>query len=173
VEIAAAGAIAAGAEVTTINLRDYPMPLYNADLQTAKGFPPAVLEFKALLKSHQGFLMACPEYNSSITPLLKNSIDWASRSEEGETPLALTCFRGKVAALMATSPGGLGGLRGLGHVRSILESIGTLVIPNQKTVPGSIQAFDPQGQLRDSSLQEAILDLGKTLTSITQKLQSP
>jgi chromate reductase, NAD(P)H dehydrogenase (quinone) len=171
VEIAATGAIAAGAEVTTINLRDYPMPLYNADLQEAEGFPTSVVEFKVLLKSHQGFLIACPEYNSSITPLLKNAIDWASRPEAGEAPLALTCFQGKVAALMATSPGGLGGLRGLNHVRSILESIGTLVIPNQKAIPGSTQAFDQQGQLQDPRLQEAVLGLGKTLANITQKLQ--
>ena len=145
VQVAAQGAEQAGAEVTYVDLAKFPMPLYDQDLQEREGFPESVLAFKSLMKSHQGFLIACPEYNSSITPLLKNTIDWASRPEPGEAPLALTCFKGKAAAIMSTSPGGLGGLRGLGHVRSILDSIGVLVIPDQMAVPGAMSAFDEQG----------------------------
>lgn len=170
VKIAAEGAKQAGADVTVIDFRDYPMPLYDQDLQDREGFPESVVEFKKLLKSHHGFLIASPEYNSSITPLLKNAIDWASRPEEGEPPLSLTCFRGKVAAIMATSPGGLGGLRGLFHVRSILESIGVLVIPEQKTIPNAYQVFDEAGNIKDEKQQEDVLGLGEKLTGILKKL---
>jgi NAD(P)H-dependent FMN reductase len=172
VQVAAEGAKQAGVEVTYIDLRDYPMPLYDEDLQEKEGFPDSVLKFKALLKSHQGFLIACPEYNSSITPLLKNAIDWASRPEEGEPPLALTCFKEKVAAIMATSPGGLGGLRGLVHVRSILESIGTIVIPEQKALPGAYQAFDEQGNLTDEKQRDSVMAIGKRLAEVTAKLNA-
>lgn len=170
VKIAALGAKKAEAEVTVIDLKDFPMPIYDQDLQEAEGFPESVIKFKELLKSHHGFLIASPEYNSSITPLLKNAIDWASRPEPGEAPLALTCFRGKVAALMATSPGGLGGLRGLFHVRSILESIGVLVIPEQKTLPNGYQIFDDQGNLKDDKQQQDVLGLGEKLTLLLKKL---
>ncbi|OAB56077.1 NADPH-dependent FMN reductase [Phormidium willei BDU 130791] len=172
VKIAAQGAEAAGAEVTVIDLGEYPMPLYNQDLEAKEGFSETVLAFKKLLKAHDGLLIASPEYNSSITPLLKNAIDWASRPEEGEPPLSLTCFRGKVAALMATSPGGMGGLRGLVHVRDILQNIGVMVIPQQKTISGSYQAFDDQGNLTDSDQDAAIRDLGKALATVVAKLHS-
>ncbi|HIK33368.1 MAG TPA: NAD(P)H-dependent oxidoreductase [Oscillatoriales cyanobacterium M59_W2019_021] len=170
VKIAAEGAKAAGAEVTYIDLLDYPMPLYNQDLETQEGLPDTVFQFKALLKSHQGFLISCPEYNGSITPLLKNAIDWASRSQPGEPPLALTCFQGKVAALLATSPGGLGGMRGLVHVRAILEGIGVLVIPDQKAIPGAIQAFDEGGQLVDAGQMAAVHSIAQKLVRVTTKL---
>ncbi|NES22859.1 MAG: NAD(P)H-dependent oxidoreductase, partial [Symploca sp. SIO3E6] len=117
VKIAAEGAKVAGAEVTYLDLLDYPMPLFNQDLEASE-LPETVVQFKALLNSHQGLLISCPEYNGSITPLLKNAIDWASRPGPGDAP-ALGCFKGKVAALFATSPGGLGGIRGLVHVRAI------------------------------------------------------
>lgn len=170
VQIAAQGAISAGAEVTLLDFRDLPMPLYDQDLHEKEGFPANVLTFKALLKSHHGFLIAAPEYNSSITPLLKNAIDWASRAEEGEAPLALTCFQGKIAALMATSPGGLGGIRGLMHVRSILESIGVTVIPEQKTIPNAYQMFAEDGSLKDETIQASVADLGSKLVSVVSKL---
>jgi chromate reductase len=170
VQIAAQGAKNAGAEVTYLDLRDLAMPLYDQDLEAAQGLPDTVLQFKALLKSHHGFLLACPEYNSSITPLLKNAIDWASRPEPGEAPLALTCFKGKTAVLMSTSPGGLGGLRGLNTVRSILSSIGVFVLPDQKAIPSAYQAFDEAGNLADADQQNAILALGQKLADVTAKL---
>lgn len=172
VRIAVEGARTAGAEVTYLDFRDLPMPLYDQDLETKEGLPENVLKLKSLMKTHQGFLIACPEYNSSITPLLKNAIDWASRPEPGESPLSLTCFREKVAAIMAASPGGLGGLRGLGHVRSILESIGVFVIPDQKAIPNAYQAFDENGNLKNEDDQSTIQAIGKKLAEVTAKLNS-
>ncbi len=170
VKIALEGAKTTGAEVTYVDLQDYPMPLFNQDLEAQEGLPETVLKFKDLMKSHQGFLIACPEYNSSITPLLKNTIDWASRPEPGEAPMSLTCFRGKVAAIMATSPGGLGGLRGLSHVHEILSNIGVLVIPQQKAISNAYQAFDENGNLVDPKQQEAIVAIGAELAQVTAKL---
>jgi NAD(P)H-dependent FMN reductase len=170
VKIAAEGAKAAGAETTYLDFRDLPLPLYDQDLETAEGLPENVLKLKAMMKAHHGFLIACPEYNSSITPLLKNAIDWASRSEPGEP--SLDCFKEKTAVLMSASPGGLGGLRGLGHVRSILSSIGVIVLPAQKAIGSAYQAFDENGNLKDEAQQAAIMQLGSQLATVTAKLNS-
>ncbi len=168
VKFAAEGAKKAGAEVRYIDLLDYPMPLFNEDLETVEGLPQKVVEFKHLLREHQGFLISCPEYNGSITPLLKNTIDWASRPELNEKPLS--CFKGKVAALLATSPGGLGGIRGLVHVRAILEGIGVFVIPEQKAIPHAEQAFDDSGQLKDKKQAQGVMTIAQKLTEVTTKL---
>lgn len=170
VKIAAAGATAAGAEVTYLDFRELPLPPYDQDLEAAEGLPDNVLKLKGLMKAHQGFLIACPEYNSSITPLLKNAIDWASRPEPGEPPMGLVCFRDKVAVLMSASPGGLGGLRGLVHVRSILENIGVLVLPDQKAISSAYQAFNEDGNLKDEKQQTDIRNLGNKLATILAKL---
>jgi NAD(P)H-dependent FMN reductase len=168
VKIAAEGARAAGAEVTYIDLRDLPMPLFDEDLEAKEGIPTHAKTFKQLMIAHQGLLIAAPEYNSSITPLLKNAIDWASRPEPGESMLA--CFKDKVAILMSASPGALGGLRGLTHVRSILSSIGVLVLPDQKAISKAYEAFDPDGKLKDSMQQTAVEQLGNKLTTVLAKL---
>ncbi|MBE9128695.1 MULTISPECIES: NADPH-dependent FMN reductase [unclassified Coleofasciculus] len=170
VKIAAEGAKSAGAEATYLDLRDLPMPLFDEDLEAREGLPENVLKFKQLMKAHQGLLIASPEYNSSISPLLKNAIDWASRPEPGEPPLGLICFRDKVAVLMSTSPGGLGGLRGLVHVRSILSNIGVLVLPDQKAIPNAYQVFDEEGNLKDEKQQEAVKQLGSKLATVLGKL---
>lgn len=172
VKVALKGAEAAGAQITFVDFKDLPMPLYDQDLEQQDGLPENALKLKALMKEHQGFLIACPEYNSSITPLLKNAIDWASRSEPGEPPLALTCFKGKVAALLSASPGGLGGMRGLVHVRSILSSIGVLVIPEQQSVSGVMQAFDDQGNLQDDGQRESVEAIGARLAEVVAKLSA-
>jgi len=169
VKIAAEGAKAAGAEVTYLDFRDLPLPLYDEDLETAEGLPENVLKLKALMKDHQGFLISCPEYNSSITPLLKNAIDWASRPAPNES--SLECFKEKVAVLMSASPGGLGGLRGLIHVRSILSSIGVLVLPDQKAIGSAHEAFDENDNLKDESQRIAIRQLGDKLVAVTSRLQ--
>jgi NAD(P)H-dependent FMN reductase len=171
-QVAAAGAQAAGAEVKVISLKDYPMPVYDQDWFDEHGFPESVLQLKALLKEHDGFLIASPEYNGSISGALKNAIDWASRSEPGEAPLALSCFKGKTAAIMATSPGGLGGLRGLSHLREILEGIGVLVIPEQKAVPAAMNVFSDAGELTDGGQKEAIAAIGERLALVTGKLMA-
>jgi chromate reductase, NAD(P)H dehydrogenase (quinone) len=168
VKIAIAGANAAGAEVTYLDFRDLPLPLFDEDLETKEGLPAHVLTLKALMKDHQGFLIACPEYNSSITPLLKNAIDWASRPAPDEPSLA--CFKDKVAVLMSASPGALGGLRGLVHVRAILGNLGVLVLPDQKAIGNAFQAFDANGNLQDESQRRSIVQLGSKLAEITAKL---
>jgi chromate reductase, NAD(P)H dehydrogenase (quinone) len=131
-------------------------------------FAGSARQLKAMMKTHQGFLIACPEYNSSITPSLENAIDWASRPDLGES--SLVCFKDKVAMLMSASPGALGGLRGLVHVRSILGNIGVLVLPDRKTIRNAHQAFDENGNLKDESQQESILQLGSKLVNVTVKL---
>ena len=168
VQIAAFGAKAAGAEVTYLDLRDLPMPLFDEDFEAESGLPANARTFKDLLIAHQGLLIASPEYNSSITPVLKNAIDWASRPVPGQAPLA--GFTGKVAALMSTSPGALGGLRGLVHIRSILGNIGVLVLPDQKVIPNAVEAFDQDGKLKDPQQQAAIEQLGSKVATILTKL---
>ncbi len=169
VKIAAAGASSAGAEVTVIDLRDFRMPLYDEDLEQSEGVPEAGRKLKALMREHQGFLIASPEYNSSISGLLKNSIDWASRAERGDEP-ALECFRGKVAAICSASPGGLGGLRGLVHLRAILGNVGVLVLADQIAIPGAPGAFGEDGSLKDARKQAQVLDLGRNLAVLVGKL---
>ncbi|MBD2677145.1 MULTISPECIES: NADPH-dependent FMN reductase [Nostoc] len=168
VKIAAAGAKAAGAEVTYLDLRDLPLPLYDEDLEAQEGMPANARTLKDLMISHQGFLIASPEYNSSITAVLKNAIDWASRPYPNEAPL--TAFAGKVATIMSASPGGFGGLRGLVHLRSILGNIKVLVLPDQIAVSKAYEAFNADGTLKDPKQQESIEKLGEGLTKILFKL---
>ncbi|HIK05564.1 MAG TPA: NAD(P)H-dependent oxidoreductase [Trichormus sp. M33_DOE_039] len=168
VKIAAAGASAAGAEVTYIDLRDLPLPLFDEDLEAQQGLPANARTLKNLLISHQGLLIASPEYNSSLTAVLKNAIDWASRPSPNEPPLA--AFADKVAAIMSASPGGLGGLRGLVHLRAILGNIKVLVLPAQVAVPKAYEAFNADGSLKDPQQQESIEKLGENLATILSKL---
>ncbi|MEH1816025.1 MAG: NAD(P)H-dependent oxidoreductase [Nostoc sp.] len=168
VKIAAAGAKAAGAEVTYIDLRDLPLPLYDEDLEAQEGLPANARTFKDLMISHQGLLIASPEYNSSLTAVLKNAIDWASRPAPNEAPLA--AFAGKVASIMSASPGALGGLRGLVHLRSILGNIKVLVLPDQIAVSKAYEAFNADGTLKDPKQQQSIEQLGDGLTKILLKL---
>ncbi|MEA5627745.1 NAD(P)H-dependent oxidoreductase [Nostoc sp. UHCC 0251] len=168
VKIAAAGAKAAGAEVTYIDLRDLPLPLFDEDLEAQEGLPANARTFKNLMISHQGLLIASPEYNSSLTAVLKNAIDWASRPAPNEAPLA--AFAGKVATIMSASPGALGGLRGLVHLRSILGNIKVLVLPDQIAVSKAYEAFNDDGTLKDPQQQESIEKLGDGLTKILLKL---
>ena len=168
VRIAAAGARAAGGEVTLIDLADYRLPLFDQDEEAERGLPAMGRKLKDLMLSHQGFLISSPEYNSSISPLLKNTIDWASRPASGEAPLA--CFSGKVAVLMSASPGALGGLRGLVHLRAILANIGTLVLPPTISIPKAMDAFAEDGSLRDQGKQAAVAQLGGELVSFLLKL---
>src|SRR5277367_3941186 len=157
VKIAMAAGKDAGAEVTYLDLRDIPLPVFDEDLEKEEGLPANAKQLKQLMKSHQGFLISCPEYNSSITGALKNAIDWASRPAADEKPLE--CFTGKVAGLMAASPGALGGLRGLVTVRSILGNIGVIVIPDQVAIPKAFEAFADDGSLKDQTHQKQIKDL--------------
>jgi chromate reductase, NAD(P)H dehydrogenase (quinone) len=158
----------AGGDVTHVDLSDFPMPLYDGDLEESKGPPPNATKLYELMKEHQGLLLACPEYNSSITAVLKNTIDWVSRPRQGEPPLV--AFNGKVAALLSASPGALGGLRGLVHVRSILGNIGVTVIPNQVVVPNAMDAFNAEGGLKDERMAGKVAGLAAELVETTRKL---
>jgi NAD(P)H-dependent FMN reductase len=168
VKVAAAGAMENGADVTVIDLRDFAMPLYDADLEQKEGLPSNARKLKDLMLSHQGFLISSPEYNSSISGVLKNTIDWTSRQSEGEEPLA--CFKGKVAGIMSASPGGLGGLRGLVHVRAILENINVLVIPEQVAIAKAHEAFNSDGTLKDKKQEEHVKRIGSSVAKLLIKL---
>lgn len=170
IRIAVGGARAAGAEVTLLELKDYPLPLYDGDLEAAEGLPPNARKLKEMFLAHEGLLIAAPEYNSSITPLLKNTIDWVSRSAPGEASLA--CYDGKVAALMSASPGGLGGLRGLMVVRLCLSNIKVLVLPDQVAVATAHEAFAEDGRLKDEKREAAVARLGATLAQTIAKLRA-
>ncbi len=168
IKIAVAGAEAAGAKVTLIDLADYPLPLFNQDLEAERGLPEQAVVLKKLFLENDGLLLSCPEYNSSITPLLKNTIDWVSRQAPGEGPLA--AYKGKVATLMSASPGRLGGLRGLVHVRAILGNIGVLVTPEQVAVSEAHGSFTPDGKHKDAKMHESIESLGCGLAEMLKKL---
>ena len=168
VRIAAEGARQAGASVTVLDLKDFPLPLFDQDLEAAEGQPEYARKLKELFIQHQGLLIASPEYNSSVTPVLKNAIDWVSRSLPGEP--ALAAFQGKVASLVSASPGALGGLRGLVHLRSILGNIGVIVLPQQIAVPKAHEAFAADGTLKDAKMQASVMALGQALANTAGKL---
>lgn len=168
VAIAAQGARDAGAEVTLIDLADYPMPIYDGDLESSEGLPENALKLKQLFWDHDGLLISSPEYNGSISPLLKNTIDWVSRgASSDEKPLS--CYVGKTCVLLATSPGALGGLRGLAQVRTLLSGIQVVVLPQQRAISGAGTAFGNDGNLVDEAQQTAVMNLGKTLADYLTK----
>lgn len=140
-----------GAKATFIDLRDYPLPIYEGDLEAEHGLPENTLALRKLLAEHRGLLIASPEYNGFITPLIKNTIDWISRPHEGESGLKL--FEGRVAALLSASPGALGGIRSLALMRQLLSNIGVTVLPNQLAVAKAGDAFDNHGTLTDKTHQ--------------------
>ncbi len=166
--VVAEGARSAGAEVTVLDLRDYAMPLYDGDVEAASGLPDAAKRFKQALIAHHGLLIASPEYNSSISGVLKNAIDWASRAEPGEKPLI--CFEGKVAGLVSASPGALGGLRGLVTVRSILGNLRVLVVPEQVAVSKAHEAFDAEGRLSDAKVADSVRNVAKRVVTVARAL---
>ena len=170
VAIAAQGAREAGTEVTLIDLKDFPLPLFDQDLEAEQGMPENGKKLKKLFIDHDGLLIASPEHNSSFPAVLKNAIDWVSRPAPGEP--SLVAFRGKAATLMSASPGALGGLRGLVHLRSILGNIGVIVLPDQIAVAQAHEAFNPDGTLKDPKRQAGIEGLGRTLAEFLAKLKA-
>lgn len=167
--IAAEGARDAGAEVTLIALPDFPLPVFDEDLEKAEGLPVAAKKLKQLFREHHGLLIASPEYNSSISGALKNAIDWVSRAESDDEP-PLVAFTGKTAILCAASPGALGGLRGLVHVRAILGNIGVNVLPDQVAVSKAHEAFGEGGALVHEKQTAKVKSLGAQLARHLAKL---
>lgn len=165
--VAVEGAREAGGEVTHINLADYRMPIYDGDLEASEGLPENALKLRRLFAEHQGLLLGCPEYNSSVTPLLKNTIDWVSRPSKDEASLKFVS--GKTAALVSTG-GGLGGLRDLFHMRDILLNIGVIVLPEQFAVPMGATAFDDDGRLKSEAHAAAVKNVGRRLAEMVAKL---
>jgi chromate reductase, NAD(P)H dehydrogenase (quinone) len=170
VHIAADAARAAGAEVTLVDLRELALPLFDQDLEDASGLPEGAKRFKTLLRESDGFLISSPEYNSSVSGVLKNAIDWVSRPESDDEP-PLVAFHGKTAALLAASPGALGGLRGLVHLRSLLENIGVLILPEQVCISAAYEAF-ADGKLKNEHSAKKVAHLAQSLVTIVGKLKS-
>lgn len=168
IHVATRMAMADGADVTEIDLKAYPLPLFDEDLERDEGTPENARKLKNLFIDHDGLMISCPEYNSSITPLLKNTIDWVSRPVKGEPRLA--AYQHKFALLMSASPGALGGLRGLTHVRSILSSIGVTVLPDQLAVSNASDSFDASGQLKDGAMQQRLESMTRRLVEILTKV---
>ena len=165
------GARQAGAEVTLIELADYPLPLFNQDEEAAQGLPANARALKDLFKSHGALLLACPEYNSSITPLLKNTLDWVSRQDGAESGTAP--YKNKLAGLLSASAGRWGGMRGLRHVREILTTLGCVVIPDQYNLSAADKAFDEQGKILDDKARAGAAAIGERLSQALQQWTRP
>lgn len=154
-----------------VDLAEYPLPLYDGDLEEREGLPAHARSLKTLFREADGFLIACPEYNSSITPLLKNTIDWMSRREHADEP-PLAAFKGKVAALAAASPSPNGGLRGLVPVRMLLGNIGVHVLPQQLAVKNAPEAFDSSGALVNDADRNGLEAVVQSFADTTTRLRS-
>lgn len=159
-----------GIASTFVDLGDYPMPIYNGDIEAQSGSPENAVKLKNVMKTHGGIFIASPEYNASFSPLLKNAIDWVSHTRsEGEVPLEV--FKTRVFALGSASPGGMGGLRGLSQLRLMLElGTGALVLPDQFAVPRAADAFDEHGHLKNKDSQETFKLLIQKLTRAARVL---
>lgn len=140
------------ADVTRISLQDYPLPLYDADLDARSGQPANAVKLKQMIAAHHGIFIASPEYSASVTPLLKNAIDWMSRVRERGDP-TYAAFKGRVFAIGSASPERAGGLRSLMALRQILElGCGALVVPEQVAIPQADSAFDSMDNIVDTGL---------------------
>ena len=168
VRVAANAARAAGAEVTLIDLDDYPMPIYHGDLEEKEGLPENCRRLKQLFAQHDALLLASPENNASVSALMKNTLDWISR-QDGEQS-GLVPYKGKVAALLAASPGGFGGMRGLIHLRHILQNFNVLVLSEQFVLPRAHEAFAPDGAIKDAKQHASITTLAHRLVSVTERM---
>lgn len=151
-----------GADVTRISLIDYPMPIVDEDLKNQSGIPENTMKLGRLIAAQDGVFLCCPEYNSSIPPLLKNMIDWVSLiSKDGDRPLKP--WAGKYVALGSASNGKFAGIRGLYHIRSVLMNVGTQVISEQCSVGAAADAFDEDGQLKDERTRGMLVNTAKSL----------
>ena len=161
--LAAKALAEAGGDVTRISLSDYPLPIYDANLESAQGLPEPAMRLKEQFLSHSGIFLANPEYNAGISPLMKNAIDWVSRRHLDDEP-ALAAFRNRAFAIASASPGGFGGMRGLLMLRQILAvGTGAVVIPEQLTVSAARNAFDESGQFVEESRRRQLDNVARSL----------
>jgi chromate reductase len=170
VKIAAEGAQKAGAEVTFLDFKELPMPIYDADLQEESGFDENAARLQQILLAHDGLLISTPEYNGSLPAVLKNAFDWASRVN-GDLKLG-AAFNGKVAAIMSASPGSFGGIRCLGHLRDVLSVMGVHVLPQEFAISSVHEAIDENGIHKDAKMQGLLEQHGANVVEIVRKLKA-
>ena len=158
----------AEAEVTRISLLDFPLPLYDGDHEARSGAPENAVKLKRMFCAHQGVFIASPEYSASLTPLLKNTIDWISRVRENKEP-PLSAYRNRVFALGAASNGTYGGMRSIMALRHVLElGCGALVIPEQIAVREASHAFDENDELKDERSAALLRTLARRLVELAR-----
>jgi NAD(P)H-dependent FMN reductase len=158
-----------GAEVTRISLADYPLPIYDGDLQAKSGVPKHAVNLKRMMSAHHGVLIVTPEYNSSVPALVKNTIDWVSRVQDAHETRGQV-FRERVFAVASASGGRLGGARALSALRLILSACHATVIANQLALPFADQAYDEMDKLKNSADSEALKALVRQLIDISQRM---
>jgi len=159
----------AGAEVTRISLGDFPLPIFDGDLQARSGVPKNAVNLKRMIASHHGVLLVTPEYNSSVPPLVKNAIDWITRVQD-ENESRGQVFREKPFAIAAASESRLGGSRALSALRLILSACQAIVIPNQFALSFADQAYDDMDRLKNPSDMEAMRALVRQLIEVSQRM---
>lgn len=157
------------AEATLVDLREHAMPLYDGDVEEQGGLPAGALTLRPLVADHDAVLFVTPEYNASIPAVLKNAIDWLSRPHAADP--AGQPWAGKVAGLLASSPGALGGLRGLVHLRQIAMNVGMQVVTEQYALGSAQEAFAADGALRDARAQQGVEKVLLSLLRITAALR--
>jgi chromate reductase, NAD(P)H dehydrogenase (quinone) len=168
VAVAAETARELGCDVDLVDLRDFPMPIYDGDYEQSDGQPQTAKDLKARILACDALLVGCPEYNASITAVLKNTIDWVSRPQPGEP----SAFKGRPAALLAASMGPIGGLRGLSPVRDIFDQLGVLTVPTQFALGTAQNAFDDEGNLIEPMHRNLVKDVIVELATVTSALRA-
>ena len=164
--IAVEGARGAGAEIKVVDLRDYPMPIYDGDLEEREGIPENCKRFHALLEAHDGLLIATPENNYSMSAVLKNTIDWTSRAFDDKP--SRHYYSGKTAALISAA-GTVGGLVGMIHLRQVLNALKVLVIPEQYGIVFAFREVDENGDLKEEHVAPAKA-VGARLAEVVAKI---
>jgi chromate reductase len=159
----------AGAEVTRISLADFPLPIYDGDLQTKSGVPKNAINLKRMIGAHHGVLIVTPEYNSSVPPLVKNTIDWVSRVQDAHEVRGQV-FRERPFGIAAASEGRLGGTRSLAALRLILTACRALVVPNQLALSFASEAYDDMDRLKHPADVEALNALVRQLIDVSQRM---
>jgi NAD(P)H-dependent FMN reductase len=159
----------ADAEVTRISLGDFPLPIYDGDLQSKSGVPKNAINLKRMIGAHHGVLIVTPEYNSSVPPLIKNTIDWVTRVQDASEARGQV-FRETPFAIAAASGGRLGGTRALAALRLILSACHATVIPNQLALSFADQAYDDMDRLKHPADIQALSALVRQLIDVSQRM---